>query len=116
LRERVLGSAASPVSYEHVGELTGTWSGTWGGTPMTLVIVEHTEGVPYSGLYFGPWLIAGGRYPGIAGVLTYASSGAPNSKQFKGWATRAGPSPSASWPNHPTARSTSASAAPAPVR
>jgi len=74
-----------PTSYDPVGELTGTWTGTWGGTPLTLVIIEHTEGAPYSGLYFGPWLIAGGRYPGIAGVLIYARSGLPTSVQFKGW-------------------------------
>ena len=74
-----------PTSYDPGGELTGTWTGSWGGTPLTLVIVEHTEGAPYSGLYFGPWLIAGGRYPGIAGVLTYASRGVPTSVRFDGW-------------------------------
>ena len=65
--------------------MTGTWTGTCGDTPMTLAIVEHTDGAPYSGLYFGPWLIAGGRYPGVAGVLTYTRSGSPVSTQFKGW-------------------------------
>jgi hypothetical protein len=86
------GSASAQVSvpkpaiaYEPVGELTGTWSGTWGGSPLTLLIVEQTEGAPYSGLYFGPWLIAGGRYPGISGVLTYARSGSPMSVRFDGW-------------------------------
>jgi hypothetical protein len=74
-----------PIVYEPVGELTGTWTGSWGGTPLTLVVVEHTEGASYSGLYFGPWLIAGGRYPGIAGVMTFARSGAPTSVQFNGW-------------------------------
>lgn len=74
-----------PIAYEPVGELAGTWTGTWGGTPLTLVIVEHTEGAPYSGLYFGPWLVAGGRYPGISGVLTYSSSGSPASVRFNGW-------------------------------
>ncbi len=74
-----------PTSYDPVGELTGTWTGSWGGTPLTLVIVEHTEGAPYSGLYFGPWLIAGGRYPGIAGILTYASNGSSTSVRFDGW-------------------------------
>ncbi|MGH2687618.1 MAG: hypothetical protein ACRDKW_02255 [Actinomycetota bacterium] len=72
------------LSSAAVGELTGTWTGTWGGTPLTLVIVEHTESAPYSGLYFGPWLVAGGRYPGIAGVLTYTGSGAPTSVAFNG--------------------------------
>ena len=74
-----------PVAYEPVGELMGTWTGTWGGTPLTLVIAEHTEGAPYSGLYFGPWLIAGGRYPGVAGVLSYARQGTPTSVRFQGW-------------------------------
>jgi hypothetical protein len=74
-----------PLSYESVGELTGTWRGTWAGTPMTLVIAEYTEGAPYSGLYFGPWLIAGGRYPGVSGILTYARAGSSISTQFKGW-------------------------------
>lgn len=73
------------VAYDPVGELTGTWTGTWGGTPLTLVIVEHTEGAPYSGLYFGPWLIAGGRYPGLSGVVSYSSGGAPTSTRFVGW-------------------------------
>ncbi len=80
-----------PLAYEPVGELTGTWTGTWGGSPLTLLIVEHTEGAPYSGLYFGPWLISGGRYPGIAGVLTYARSGAPTSVRFDGWISSSQP-------------------------
>jgi hypothetical protein len=74
-----------PLSYEPVGELTGTWRGTWAGTPMTLVIAEYTEDAPYSGLYFGPWLIAGGRYPGVSGILTYARAGSSISTRFKGW-------------------------------
>jgi hypothetical protein len=74
-----------PVSYEPVGELTGTWRGTWNGTPMALVIAEYTEDAPYSGLYFGPWLIAGGRYPGVSGILTYTRAGSAISTQFKGW-------------------------------
>jgi hypothetical protein len=73
------------ISYDPVGELAGTWTGSWGGMPLTLLIVEHTEGAPYSGLYFGPWLIAGGRYPGITGILTYASDGSPTTVQFVGW-------------------------------
>ena len=75
----------APISSDPVGELPGTWTGTWGGTPLTLVIVEHTESAPYSGLYFGPWLISGGRYPGIGGILTYARSGSPTSVRFDGW-------------------------------
>ena len=74
-----------PISYGPVGELPGTWTGTWGVAPLTLVILEHTDGAPYSGLYFGPWLISGGRYPGIAGILIYASSGSPTSVRFDGW-------------------------------
>lgn len=74
-----------PVSYEPVGELGGTWSGRWGETPLTLVITEETEGAPYSGLYFGPWLVAGSRYPGIGGILTFASAGSPATVRFDGW-------------------------------
>jgi hypothetical protein len=74
-----------PTSYDPVGELIGTWRGTWGGTPLTLVIAEHSEGAPYSGLYFGPWLVSGGSYPGIAGILTYARGDSAISTQCKGW-------------------------------
>ena len=74
-----------PISYEPVGELTGTWMGTWAGSPLTLVVVKYEEAAPYSGLYFGPWLIAGVQYPGLTGVLTFASSGSPTSVRFDGW-------------------------------
>jgi hypothetical protein len=84
--ESARSSAPPPrAAYEPVGELTGTWTGTWGGMPVTLLIAEHTEGGSYSGLYVGPWLVSGGRYPGIAGILSYVSGGAPASTQFKGW-------------------------------
>jgi hypothetical protein len=80
-------SAATPgpTSYDAVGELVGTWIGTWGNTLLTLVVIEHTESAPYSGLYVGSWLVAGGRYPGIAGILTYARAGAPATTRFNGW-------------------------------
>jgi hypothetical protein len=74
-----------PIAYEPVGELTGAWAGTWGGTPLTLLVTEQTEAAPYSGLYVGPWLISGGRYPGVSGILTYARGGSPTSVRFDGW-------------------------------
>jgi hypothetical protein len=74
-----------PISDGLLQELVGTWIGTWGETPLTLVVVEHTASAPYSGLYVGPWLVAGGSYPGISGVLTYTRSGAPASVRFNGW-------------------------------
>ena len=73
------------ISYEAIGELRGIWTGTWGGTPLTLSIVDENESAPYSGLYFGPWLIAGQRYAGISGIVTYSSDGSPSSAQFTGW-------------------------------
>jgi hypothetical protein len=74
-----------PLAYEAVGELMGTWIGTWGDTLLTLVVVDHTESAPYSGLYVGPWLVAGGSYPGISGILTYERSGSQASMRFNGW-------------------------------
>jgi hypothetical protein len=84
--ESARSSAPPPrAAYEPVGELTGTWTGTWGGMPVTLLIAEHTEGASYSGLYVGPWLVAGGSYPGISGILTYERSGSQASMRFNGW-------------------------------
>jgi hypothetical protein len=86
------GPAAAPaVSRGPVGEVAGTWTGTWGGTPLTLAITEHSESAPYSGLYLGPWLISGQRYPGLAGIMTYASGGWPRSVHFNGWITSGQP-------------------------
>ena len=69
-----------PTSYDPIDDLTGSWMGTCGGRPLTLVIVE-----PYPGLYLSPWLIAGGRYPGVSSVFTFSRSGAPVSVGFNGW-------------------------------
>jgi hypothetical protein len=76
---------AAVAGADAVGELRGTWTGTWAGTPLTLLVVEHTESAPYSGFYFGPWLVSGGRYPGIDGVMTYLNGRSATTVRFNGW-------------------------------
>src|SRR5262245_6109485 len=90
--ESARSSAAPPaIPADLLGELRGTWTGTWGGMPVTLLIVDYTESAAYSGLYFGPWLIAGGRYPGVGGILTYVKNDAPTSVRFQGWIASSSP-------------------------
>lgn len=66
-------------------DLRGTWRGTWGGAPLTLLVTDQTDSAPYSGLFFGPWLVSGRRYPGVSGTMTYTDRGAAISVRFDGW-------------------------------
>lgn len=64
-------------------DLAGTWSGTWGGQPARLVVTEQGDQTA-SGINLGPWPIAGGRLPGLSGVLTFASGGQPTTVNVRG--------------------------------
>jgi len=65
--------ATPPIAVPNVG---GMWAGTWGDTPVTLVITEQRDDAASgSGVYVGPWLVLGGRTPGLSGVMSYTARG-----------------------------------------
>jgi len=57
-----------------VPDVRGLWTGTWGGTPLTLTVIDQSDDSgTASGVYAGPYLILGGRSPGLSGVMTYTA-------------------------------------------
>lgn len=65
-------------------DLRGTWTGTWGGTPVSLIVLEQHEAAPVDGVTIGPWHVLGRELPGVAGVLTFRSSGESVSVNVRG--------------------------------
>ena len=67
-----------------IPDLRGTWQGTWGGAPATLLVLEQGGTTRQGGITVGPWPLTGAGLPSLAGVLTFASNGAPVSVNVKG--------------------------------
>lgn len=82
---------AAPPAPAGAPDVRGTWRGTWGGAPLTLVVTDQTEGAAYAGLFVGPWLVSGSRYPGISGILSLSVRGAARSVRVDGWVLSARP-------------------------